>query len=87
MSQFIGGPTRHWKQVTTHDTNPVFTDGNNNAVLFQWVYVGATAGNLVIIKENGTTETVPVAANSYHPLMGEVITTASTAALIFAARI
>ena len=87
MSQFIGGPTRHWKTVTPHDTNAVFTKNDGSDDLFQWVYIGGTAGNLVIVKVDGVTETVPVAANSYHPFIGKVITTASTATPIFAARI
>ena len=88
MSQFIGGPTRHWETVTPHDTNAVFTKNDGSDDLFQSFYTVGTAGNVVITKVDGTDDTVPVIANSYHPLMGKVIkSTGTTATPIFAARI
>ncbi len=88
MSQFIGGPTRHWEEVSPNNSTPVFTKDNGDRELFQWFYIGGTAGNIVITKWDGTDETVPVAANSYHPMMGTHIKlTGTTATPIFAARI
>jgi len=84
MAQTLGSPAEVYKTVTPHDTNRVYTDSK-----FQWIYVGGTAGNVVINPGNGQSNvTIPSAANSYHPVQGtHILSTETTATPIIAARI
>ena len=84
MAQTLGLPAEVYKTVTPHDTNRVYTDSK-----FQWIYVGGTAGNIVINPGNGQSNvTIPSAANSYHPVQGtHILSTGTTATPIIAARI
>ena len=84
MAQTLGSPAEVYKTVTPHDTNRVYTDSK-----FQWIYVGGTAGNVVINPGNGQSNvTIPSAANSYHPVqVTHILSTGTTATPIIAARI
>lgn len=84
MAQTIGSPAEVYKTVSPHDTNRVFTDAK-----FQWIYVGGTAGNVVVSPGGGQTNvTIPVAANSYHPVQGtHILASGTTATPIIAARL
>lgn len=84
MPKSLGGPAEIYKTVTPHDTNRVFTDSK-----FQWIYVGGTAGNVVVNPGAGQSNvTIPVAANSYHPIQGtHILSTGTTATPIIAAKL
>jgi len=84
MAQSLGSPAEVYKTVTPHDSNRVFTDAK-----FQWIYVGGTAGNVVVNPGGGQSNvTIPAAANSYHPVQGTVIlSTGTTATPIIAAKL
>lgn len=65
--------------ITPSDTAEVQND-------IRGIYVGGTAGNLVLNYGSGDV-TLPVVANSYHPCAGlKLVKVASTAAPLFSVR-
>lgn len=65
--------------LTPHDTAEVQND-------IRGIYVGGTAGNLVLNYGSGDV-TLPVVANTYHPCRGlKLVKTTSTATPLFSVR-
>lgn len=84
---YLGAPSAMINQasdfvpVTPSDANPLGYKANG-------LYIGNTAGNVVVVTEAGTERTIPVAANSILPLgVTHVKATGTTATLIFAIRV
>ena len=71
---------RKWPTVTPHDTNPL-------PFMPRAIMCGTTAGNIVMIDEDGNTATVPFAAGEIKTLRPKVIkSTNTTATPIYALR-